>query len=297
LNQDNKGLYYALSAYLIWGSFALFFHLLRHIPSSEVLAHRIIWSFAFVGLILSLQANWSAVVRTVRDRPLLLKLVASSLLIAINWLVYIWAVSQGRIIDSSLGYFINPLVSVLLATLFLQERLSRGQLIAVALALIGVAYQVVVTGTLPWIALVLACSFGTYGLIRKQTAVDTVTGLMVETLVLLPLALGYWLWLLWQGDNHFALNSDGLLLIAAGVMTAVPLLAFAAAAKHLSLTVLGFMIYIAPSLQFLSGVFILGDELSPQRLISFCFIWLALIIFSVDTFRRSGNKAAKLADS
>ncbi|WP_027859024.1 EamA family transporter RarD [Marinobacterium jannaschii] len=286
MNQDNKGLTYALTAYLIWGSFALFFHLLRHIPSAEVLAHRIIWSFVLVAVILSLKSNWHAVLRALRDRSLLLRLIASSLLIAINWLVYIWAVSQGRIIDSSLGYFINPLVSVLLATMFLKESLSRAQLIAVVLALVGVIYQVLVSGSLPWIALVLAFSFGTYGLIRKQTAVDTVTGLMVETLVLLPLALGYWLWLLGTDTNHFDAAANGLLLIAAGIMTAVPLLAFAAAAKHLSLTVLGFMIYIAPSLQFLSGVFILGDELSTQRLISFCFIWLALIIFSVDTIRR-----------
>lgn len=281
MNPTSKGLSAALFCFFIWGSFPLFFSLLSHVPASEVLVHRVVWSLLLTGLILSIRHQWHSVLITFRQPPLLMALLASSLLIAANWGVYIWAVGQSRVVEASLGYFINPLVSVALGVLFLQERLAPYQKLAIVLALAGVLFRVVDAGVFPWISLVLAFSFGLYGLVRKQTPVDTVTGLTVETLLLLPLALGYWSWLALQGGQHFHADGTGLLLVGAGFLTAVPLLAFSIAARNLSLTVLGFMTYLTPSLQLLSAVVILGEPFQSGDWISFALIWAGLLVLSL----------------
>ncbi|MEH6472544.1 MAG: EamA family transporter RarD [Halopseudomonas sp.] len=276
----SRSLLQALIAYLIWGCFALFFHQLQHIPAIEVLLHRLVWASVFVAVVLTLSRRWNTVRDALGKPKLVLQLFASSLLIATNWVVYIWSVGVGDAVGASLGYFISPLIGIALGVWVLKERILPYQMIALSLAVVGVSYKVFGTHQVPWAALVLAFSFGLYGLIRKQTAVDTVTGLMIESLLLLPFALGYWLWLVWNGEQHFSLSIDGLLLVSAGILTALPLLAYAAAARHLSLVILGFMLYLAPSLQLLTGVFILGEPFDVHQQVTFSFIFAGLIVLT-----------------
>jgi chloramphenicol-sensitive protein RarD len=280
VTESNRGLLLALFAYTMWGGFALFFSLLKHIPATEVLLHRVLWSFVFVAIILTFTQHWARVKAALINRTLVISLFCSSLLIASNWGVYIWAVSVDRVIDASLGYFISPLVAICLGVVFFKEQLATYQKVAIVLAILGVGYKIVGVGEFPWIALTLAFCFGFYGLVRKKTQVDTVTGLMLETLLLLPFALGYWVWLSLQGEQHFTLGLNGILLILTGFLTALPLLAFAAAAHRLSLTALGFITYLAPTLQLLSAVLILDEPFDKSDLITFSLIWLALLIFS-----------------
>jgi len=293
MQESTKGFLLALFSYCVWGSFALFFYLLRDIPATETLSHRIVWSAVFVIALISITGRWQAVRDALCDTAIVRNLFASSLLIAVNWVLYVWAVANERVIESSLGYFINPLVAVLLGMLVLKEDLSRTQLVAVILAAVGVVHELIGVGQLPWIALVLAVTFALYGLVRKKTPVDTVTGLLVETCLLLPFALAWVLWLTWQGQSNFAADQNGLLLVAAGIVTALPLLAFSAAAQRLSLKVLGFMTYLAPSLQLLSAIFILKEPFSHSQLITFSFIWAGLFVFSFGTLKQL--KKAKAA--
>ncbi|MFT6914989.1 MAG: chloramphenicol-sensitive protein RarD [Motiliproteus sp.] len=289
----SRSLLQAFGAYLTWGCFALFFHQLQHIPATEVLLHRLVWASLFVAIVLTLSRRWHTVRAALRKPRLVLQLFASSLFIATNWGVYIWSVSIGDAVGASLGYFISPLIGIALGVWVLKERLLPYQALALSLAVIGVGYKIVGGHQIPWAALILATSFGLYGLIRKQTAVDTVTGLMIESLLLLPFALAYWLWLAWHGEQHFSLSSDGLLLVSAGVLTALPLLAFAAAAKHISLVVLGFMLYIAPSLQLLTGVYILGEPFGIDQQITFGFIFTGLLVITGGALlqkQRASNK-------
>ncbi len=276
----SRGIALALSAYLIWGGLALFFHQLQHIPPTEVLLHRIVWASVFVAVILTLSRRWHHVRKALGKPRLILSLFASSLLIASNWVVYIWSVSIGDAVGASLGYFISPLVGIALGVWVLKERILPYQAIALGLAVVGVCYKVLGAHQIPWSALALAFTFALYGLIRKQTSVDTITGLMLECLLLLPFALGYWLWLAWNGEQHFSLSMDGLLLISAGVITALPLLAYAAAARKLTLVVLGLMLYLAPSLQLLTGVFILDEPFDNHQQITFSFIFAGLIVLT-----------------
>lgn len=280
MTESNRGLLLALFAYSIWGSFAVFFSLLKHIPATEVLVHRIIWSFIFVAIILTLTRHWARAKSALLNRRLVLALFCSSLLIGANWCLYIWAVSVNRAVEASLGYFISPLIAICLGVIFFKESLAVYQKVAIFLAACGVGYKIVGIGEFPWISLSLAISFGLYGLIRKKTQVDTVTGLMLETILLLPFAAIYWVWLLIQGGQHFSMSLDGLLLILAGVLTALPLLAFSAAAHRLSLTLLGVMTYLAPTLQLLSAVLILGEPFDKGDFVTFSLIWLSLLIFS-----------------
>ncbi len=289
----SRSMLQALIAYLIWGCFALFFHQLQHIPATEVLLHRLVWASVFVAIVLTLSRRWNTVRDALAKPKLLLQLFASSLLIATNWGVYIWSVGIGDAVGASLGYFISPLIGIALGVWVLKERILPYQLIALSLAVTGVSYKVLGAHQVPWAALSLAFSFGLYGLIRKQTAFDTVTGLMIESLLLLPFALSYWLWLAWNGEQHFSLSSDGLLLVSAGILTALPLLAYAAAARHLSLVVLGFMLYLAPSLQLLSGVFILGEPFDTDQQITFSFIFAGLIILTGGAIFRQ-HRASKV---
>lgn len=283
MNPQQLGFAYALLAYGMWGSFPLFFHLLADVSPTQVIAQRILWSLVFCAFLLTVLRRWPRAVTALRDGKLLLMLLCSALLVALNWWIYVGAVARGQVVASSLGYFITPLCSVALARLFLKEQMNRYQLIAMFLAAAGVLYFLLQVGRLPWVSLSLAITFAIYGLIRKQTKVGPLSGLFVETLLLMPLALGYLAWQSHLGSNQFL--SEGAmtttLLMCAGVLTALPLLAFAAAAERLSLTVVGFMMYINPSLQFILAITVLGETISSDQLISFSFIWVALIVFSI----------------
>lgn len=289
----NRGVVYAVIAYGLWGIFPLFWKTLQDVPAQEILSHRIIWSFALLLLIvLWRRRGWLTAVR--QERRLLLVYGASALLLALNWLVYIWGVNAGFIIETSLGYFINPLVSVLFGMLFLQERLRPGQWLAIGLAFVGVVYLTVSYGRLPWIALTLAFSFGTYGLLRKKAPLPSLPALSLEMTLLFPLALVFLLALAANGQSHFMSNGlpTTLLLLVTGVITAVPLLLFGAATKRIHLSTIGILQYIAPTLQFLIGVYIYNEPFTRTRLLGFSIIWLALLIYALDGWRNGRRTAA-----
>lgn len=272
---------YALVAYGLWGFFPLFFKQVTDLPELEVLAHRVIWACVFTAVVLTLMRSWHNSLPQLKRPVVWGALFLSALLIATNWGVFIYAVGEGQILASSLGYFLTPLINVLLGTLVLGEKQDKWRVAALSLAGIGVAWQIIALGELPWISLVLACTFGVYGLVRKKAPVDTLTGLLIETLVLSPIALGYWFWLLDNGQDNFLSSSfDAGRLIAMGILTSLPLLAFAAAAQRLSLTVVGFLTYLAPTGHFLLAVFVYDEPFGLHQLVSFGFIWAALVVFS-----------------
>jgi chloramphenicol-sensitive protein RarD len=273
----------SVGAYALWGVFPIYFKAVATVPALEVLAHRIVWSVVLVAGLLSLQRGWPRLVRVFADRRLLLTLTASACVISVNWGVFIWAVADGRILECSLGYYINPLVSVVLGVAVLRERLRRLQWLAVAIAAIGVAIEVISFGTLPWVALTLALSFAFYGLIRKTAPVDPVSGLFIETLLLSPAALIFLAMLAAQGEGAFlgqGLRIDVLLLLA-GPITALPLLLFVAGAQRIRLTTVGLLQYIAPTGHFLLAVFVYHEPFTPVHLATFSCIWLALAIYSL----------------
>ncbi|NRP10447.1 MULTISPECIES: EamA family transporter RarD [unclassified Marinobacterium] len=280
-----QGLFQGTLAYLIWGCFGLYFTLLAEVPADEVLAHRIVWCVLFVGLLILLQKKIRSTWTMLTSKKTLFWLSISSLLISGNWWIYIWAVGSGQVIAASLGYFLSPLVAVLLGLIFFKEQLNRLQKTSVFFASVGVLWQIVAIGEFPWIAVSLSLLFGFYGVVRKQIAVDSVSGLLIETLIMLPIALIYLSLLATQGVDHFGAFTWEL--IGAGVMTAVPLMLFASAARKLPLGTVGFLNYIAPIMQFLSAVFILNEAFGIDRFISFAFIWVGLIVFSVDLFRKA----------
>lgn len=287
-----RGLVLAFSAYFLWGSFPLFFSLLSHVSPMEVLVQRIIWAFVATLLVILIMRRWSSYMTLLHNRRAMGWLLLSGVLIGLNWLVFIWAVNVGRVLESSLGYFMTPLVSLLLGRLLLKESMNRYQAVAGVLAALAVLFELIALGRLPWVSLALAGSFGFYGLVRKQQPVDSLQGLNIEALVLLPVALVWWLWqvdvggvILFGGDLR-----TSLLLAASGVVTAVPLLLFAAAARRLDLTVVGFIMYINPTMQFLTAVFILNEEYPPQRLITFAIIWVAMVIFMLGLWRSARQK-------
>lgn len=284
----HRGYALGLTAYVIWGLFPVYFKLLERIPALEIITHRAIWSALF-GAALLLVWKHPGWWRELLDNPRRLAVLgASGVLIASNWLVYVWAVNNGHMLEASLGYYINPLINVLLGLVVLRERLRPLQWVAVGLAALGVAQQVWQLGSLPWVSLVLALTFGFYGLIRKQAPVDALPGLVVETWMLLPLALG-WLLLFADGPSaHLAFwtTPQALWLAAAGPITLVPLVCFNAAARHLPYATLGFLQYIAPTLVLLQAVLLFGEHLDSTRLVAFGCIWLALVVYSVDIWYR-----------
>lgn len=279
-----RGYILGLTAYVIWGLFPIYFKAIQHIPSLEIIVHRAIWSALFGAILLMLwkHPGWW---RELRENPKrLLVLAGCGLLIASNWLVYVWAVNNERMLEASLGYYINPLINVLLGLLILGERLRRLQWVAVGLAAIGVAQQVWQVGSLPWVSLVLALSFGFYGLIRKKAPVAALPGLVVETWLLLPVALA-WLALhpaAMSSQAEFWSSSQWLWLAAAGPITLIPLVCFNAAARHLPYTTLGFLQYIAPTLVMLQAIFLFGEHFDPAKLMAFAFIWAGLAVYSLD---------------
>jgi len=289
-----QGVLFGLSAYFIWGSFPVFFKALGGATPLEIVCHRIFWSAVFLLVLVGLRHQFSQLWRTVHEAGVLLTLCGSTLLIATNWLVFIYAVQSGEVLQSSLGYFITPLLSVLLGFTFLRERLSRWQQLSVLLAAVGVLNLTIRYGQIPWIALTLAATFGLYGLLRKIAKVDAMIGLTVETLLLAPLALGYLVYLLTQHQAGFfggSLRLD-LLLPLSGIVTAVPLLCFVAAARRLRLATIGFLQYITPSMHFILAVGLYGETFSHAHLVSFLFIWAGLAVYSGEAVwtSRSGRR-------
>jgi chloramphenicol-sensitive protein RarD len=278
---------YGLAAYGWWGLVPLYFKAVAELPAVEILAHRIVWSVLFLAAVLTWVRRWPEVVRCFREPRILLALLASTLLIALNWLVYIHSVVSGQLVQSSLGYFILPLISIALGMLWFKERLRPLQLAAVAIAAAGVVEMARAKGELPWIALVLAFSFGFYGLLRKRAPVDSLVGVSVEVVLLLPAAAGYLLYLGATGTQNLGAHgaSTDLLLYLSGVVTAVPLLCFGQAARRLPLSGLGFMQYLSPTIALLLAVALYGEEFRRDEAVSFALIWAALGVYSLDTVR------------
>ena len=282
----NKGILYGIGAYALWGLFPFYWKFLRDVPALQVIGHRIGWSFLLLLLVILVSGQWSEFRTAALQRKVIGLYSIAAVLLTINWLVYVWGVNAGFIVETSLGYFINPLLSVLLGVIFLRERLRPAQWIPVSIAAIGVLYLTVIYGRLPWIALTLAFSFGFYGLVKKLAPLGSLHGLTLETGMVFPAALIY-LWIVQVNGSgaflHQTRLTDGL-LIAAGAVTTIPLLMFASAARRIPLTVVGLLQYIAPTLQFLIGVLIYKEPFDRAHFIGFAIVWLALIIFGVENY-------------
>jgi chloramphenicol-sensitive protein RarD len=281
------GVAYALAAYLSWGFLPFYFKAVAAVPSLEVLAHRIVWSLAFLLALTLLRGRWREFTTLFKSRRTQATLMVTTVLIAVNWGVFIWAVANGHLVDASLGYFITPLVSVLLGLVFLRERLRPWQTSAVVLAAAGIAWMTVRFGHPPVISMVLAVSFGFYGLLRKQVPASGIQGLTAETLMLSPLAAAWMIWRSGRGELVFLHESAGIdvLLLCAGVLTALPLIWFAEGARRLRLATMGFMQYLAPTFQLLVAVAAFGEPFTSDRAVGFGLIWTALAVYSFDTLR------------
>lgn len=290
--QARDGIISAFIAFFIWGIFPLYFVVVKHVPANEVLAHRIIWAVPFGALIIHLRHQWPEVVAALKHRRTFMYLTLSAILITGNWLVYIWAVQLEQINQASLGYYINPLLFTLAGVVIFRERLRKAQTVAIILAASGVLILTFRGGEFPAIAVFLGSAFAIYGVIRKQVVVGAMPGLFIETLVLLPIALAYLVWIMLAGEAAFAPDDPGLagILILAGPLTVLPLLFFALAARRLDLTTVGMMQFIAPTLQFLIAVYY-GEELTTAHIICFSLIWLAVILFSIDAWRSNRTLA------
>lgn len=286
--RPRHGVMYGAAAFTWWGFAPFYFKAVAAVPAREILAHRIIWSFVFLMALLAAQGRLATLRPLLRDRRTMLTLVCTTALIAVNWLIFIWAVANDRLLEASLGYFINPLVMVLLGFVFLRERLSRLQTVAVALAAAGVVWLALGRVGLPHLSLALAFTFGLYGLLRKVTPVDGTRGLAIETLLLTPAAV-VWLAVRQAGGEMAFLHAGTgvtVLLLSAGVITALPLIWFAEAARRLRYATLGFLQYLSPSLQFLLAVAAFGESFTRQHALGFGCIWAALAVYSYDTFKR-----------
>jgi chloramphenicol-sensitive protein RarD len=283
-SEQLKGIYFAAAAFIMWGFVPVYFKWVDHIEPLEVLAHRVVWSVVFLALFIALTQRSGEVFQLLKRPRIVSSLALSALVISLNWLVFIWAVGQERIIETTLGYFINPLLNILFGMIIFGERLRFLQWLSVGLAACAVAYQVFLLGELPWVALTLACCFSTYSVLRKKIPVDSVSGLFIETLWLLPISLAYMGWL--YSQNAFQVLSTDIdtvwLLLCAGLVTSLPLLAFASGARRLSLTLIGLLQYIGPSIAFMIAVFYYDEPMDQQRLVTFIIIWIALALFSIE---------------
>jgi chloramphenicol-sensitive protein RarD len=286
-NRHRGGMGLGVAAYLLWGVLPLYFKAVDHVGALEIVAHRIVWSLFFLAALATWWKKWPAIRQAFATPRVVMTLALTATLIGINWLVYIYAVVSGHVLEGSLGYYLNPLVNVLLGVFLLKEKLSTAQKGAVFLAAVGVAILAAGAGGAIWISLTLAASFALYGFLRKVAPVDSLEGLSIETILLLPIALGYILWLQANGTGNF-LDSRGTdtLLILGGAITAIPLLLFTAAARRLPYSTLGFLQYIAPSLQFLLAVLVFGEPLTRSHIVCFAAIWAALVIFVFEGIRK-----------
>src|SRR4030095_9058816 len=281
----NKGILYGIGAYALWGFFPIYWKLLHNVPALELIGHRIVWSFLLLIAVVIITRQWSEFRFTFNARTFRIYLIAS-VLIGVNWLMYVWAVNAGHIVETSLGYFINPLISVLLGLIVLREKLRPMQWLPIILAFVGVTYLTVNFGQLPWIALVLAFTFGFYGLVKKLAPLSSLYGLTLETGILFIPALAYLGFVEAAGTGIFLHTGvvPDLLMIGAGLVTTVPLLMFTSAAKQIPLTMIGVLQYLAPTIQFLIGIVIYKESFDQSRLIGFGIVWLALIIFWAENY-------------
>jgi chloramphenicol-sensitive protein RarD len=294
-----QGVLLAVGAYTMWGIAPIYFKSIAEVSPLEILSHRVFWSFFLLAALLHFGRQWRSVRDIIKNKTKMMYLVTTAILVGANWLIFIWAVTSNHMLDASLGYYINPLINVLLGMVFLGERLRKLQWFAVALAACGVLVQLIVFGSVPVVAIALAMSFGFYGLLRKKVSVEAQTGLFIETLVMLPAASIFLFFIASTPtsnmfENPWQLNT---LLIVAGVITTLPLLCFTGAATRLKLSTLGFFQYIGPSLMFLLAVLIYGEPFTSDKAITFAFIWGALVVFSFDGLRnnRKSRKAARAA--
>lgn len=296
----NKGILYGLAAYGLWGLLPVYWKWLHQVPAPELLSHRILWSCVALLLVIFAMRRWSAF-RAAASQPRVLRVYFfAAVLIGLNWLTYVWAVNAGHIVETSLGYFINPLLSVLMGVFFLRERLRAWQWVACGVAAAGVLYLTVAYGSLPWIALTLAGTFGVYGLVKKLAPLGSLDGLTLETAILFLPALVYLLWV--EGTGQAAFLHTGwltdILLIGAGLATTIPLLLFASGVQRIPLSVIGLLQYIAPTIQFLLGVFVYGEPFPLERLIGFAIVWTALVLFGAEGvlhYRRQQQAIATVA--
>jgi chloramphenicol-sensitive protein RarD len=281
---NKNGVLAVVGAYTLWGFLPLYWKSVQAVPAFELLCHRMVWAFLFVALLLARRGQWEWLRQARKNRGTLITFLGTACILALNWFTYIWAVNTGHIVDASLGYFINPLFSVLLGVLFLRERLRRWQWIAIGLAAGGVIFLTLGYGAFPWIALTLAVTFGFYGLLRKTAPLGALEGLSLETAVLFLPALAYLVYLESVGAASFGHTGAtiGILLALTGVATALPLLWFAYGTRRATLTTVGILQYIAPTLQFLLGVLVYGESFAKTRMIGFCVIWIALLIYSLE---------------
>ena len=282
--ESRKGLLLGFSAYALWGAFPLYWPLLEPAGAIEILANRIVWSAVVMVLLVALTRRTAQLRALMRDRRALALLVVAAAVISVNWSVYIWGVNNERVVEAALGYFINPLVTVLMGVLILGERLRRLQWVAMGVATLAVVVLTIDYGRLPWVALVLAFSFGTYGLAKKQANVGSVESLTFETVLLAPLAVSYVAWLMATGRSGFGAEGVGhaLLFTTTGVVTAVPLMLFGAAAIRVSMVSLGLLQYLAPIIQFALGVLLFHEPMPTGRWIGFGLVWVALVVFTVE---------------
>lgn len=289
-----SGVINAIAAYFMWGLAPIYFKLLVDIGAGEILMHRIIWSSVFLFLLVLVSKKWPVLVQLCQQPRVIAKLSLSAAVLALNWLIFIWAVNNDHLLDASLGYFINPLFNVALGMLFFSERLRRNQKVAVGLAAFGVLVQLFTVGSLPVVSLALASSFAVYGVLRKKMHVDSFVGLLIESLLMLPLAIIYWLYFVESPTGNLGLNSIALntTLVMAGIVTTAPLLCFTAAAKRLALSSLGFFQYIGPSIMFLLATFYYQESMQAAEFTTFIFIWSALALYSFDAYHTM--KKAKL---
>ena len=292
-----RGLAAGAAAFTIWGLFPVYLYPLRGVPALQVIAHRIIWSCLFLVAWLLLRGELGDLRATLARPALLARLALTATLISINWLVYVWAVTHSHVVDTSLGYYINPLVNVLLGVIVLRERLNRAQWTAIGLAALAVLYLALLAGRPPWIAGTLAVSFSLYGFVRKVISVEALPGLTTETLLLMPLAAGYLAWCQWAGSGALTTQGAGVaaLLIGSGLITAIPLFLFAYGARLLPYSTVGVLQYIAPSLQLLCGVVLYREGFGPARAAGFALIWAALLIYAVDGLWRARGAARAAA--
>lgn len=288
--KNNLGIIYAISAYTWWGIIPIFWKQLDHVSSAEIVMHRMLWSCVFVIALIVIIKQWREFRSLFAQRTVLLKLFLASALMSVNWGVFIWAVNSGHMVETSMGYFINPLISVLFGVLFFSERLRKGQVFALSIACLGVLYLVVTFGELPWISLTLAISFALYSVVKKSIQVPAAHGMAIETLFFVVPALGYLIYIEGNGTGQFFVSGfNAVMLVLGGLFTLVPLLLFAAAARRVTMTVLGMTQYIGPSLQLLSGVLLFGEPFGSERMVAFSLIWLALGVYSVDQIRFQRN--------
>lgn len=298
----NPGLLYAALAYMAWGLFPIYFKQLVQVNAVEVVMHRMVWAFVFLMGVLLVLRRWAWLRDVARQPRVLLAFGLSALLLSANWSVYVWAVQNAQVVDASLGYFILPLVNVAMGFVFLHERPRPAQWLAVAVAASGVLWLTLQAGRLPWVALVLAFTFGTYGLLRKVAQLGALEGLTLETVLLLPMAAGLLAWWAWHGQGALVQGDPATLgwLMLGGPLTAIPLLLFAAGARRIPLATMGILQYISPSLQMLAGVWLYGEPFEPTRAIGFYLIWAALVVYSAESvwlMRRRAPVAKSQPDS